>query len=371
IELQKRLNVPIGYHIYNWHNNPFNINYPHFTPKDEYYRGLAQLKGKDINVMPYINGVSWETHDADEGFDINFENIGKYGAALDKWGNPITVSYPQKKVNGEDTQLSPMCPSFPQWREIVKNLARKLENEMDVDGIYFDEIAAHNPHPCRSEKHGHLPGGGSSWTDGYNELMDIVKYGKKDNVFYVSESSGEPYMKSFDGYLTWLWRQPDDVPAFSAIYAGYIVMLGRFSDGIDKKDDAFFRQNIAKALLYGQQPGWLFADVVYDNGRMEFLEKFVKMRYKHTNTFCSCTMLRPPKTNNDNIMSAGWKKRNGNNITLFVANLSDKETDYSVSFDRIEYGIDLDKLPKNAVVHNDTVTLTGKIPAFDVIDLNF
>ena len=371
IELQKRLNVPIGYHIYNWHNNPFNINYPHFTPKDEYYRGLAQLKGKDINVMPYINGVSWETHDADEGFDINFENTGKYGAALDKWGNPITVSYPQKKVNGEDTQLSPMCPSFPQWREIVKNLARKLENEMDVDGIYFDEIAAHNPHPCRSEKHGHLPGGGSYWTDGYNELMDIVKYGKKDNVFYVSESSGEPYMKSFDGYLTWLWRQPDDVPAFSAIYAGYIVMLGRFSDGIDKKDDAFFRQNIAKALLYGQQPGWLFADVVYDNGRMEFLEKFVKMRYKHTNTFCSCTMLRPPKTNNDNIMSAGWKKRNGNNITLFVANLSDKETDYSVSFDRIEYGIDLDKLPKNAVVHNDTVTLTGKIPAFDVIDLNF
>ena len=369
IELQKRLGVPIGYHIYNWHNNPFNINYPHFTPKDEYYRGLAHLKGKNINVMPYINGVSWETDDADEGFEINFGNTGKYGAALDKWGNPITVSYPQQKINGQDTKLSPMCPSYPKWREIVNDLARKLENEMDVDGIYFDEIAAHTPHPCRSEKHGHIPGGGSYWTDGYNELMDIVKLNKKQDVFYVSESSGEPYMKSFDGYLTWLWRQPDDVPAFSAIYAGYIVMLGRFSDGIDKKDDDFFRQNIAKALLYGQQPGWLFADVVYDNSRMEFLEKFVKMRYKHTNTFSTNVMLRPPKTNDTNIMSAGWKARSGKTITLFVANLSEDKTNYSISLNCKEYGISPDKLPNNAVVKENIATLSGNIDAFDIIDI--
>lgn len=369
VQLQEKLGVPVGYHIYNWHNNPFNINYPHFTPKDEYFRGLKHLKGRNISVMPYVNGVSWETDDADEGFEVNFANTGRFGAALDKWGDPITVSYPQKKINGNDTRLSPMCPSFPKWREIVDGLARKLENEMDVDGIYFDEIAAHNPHPCRSSKHGHLPGGGSYWTDGYNELMDIVKEKKKDGVFYVSESSGEPYMKSFDGYLTWLWRQPDDVPAFSAIYAGYIVMLGRFSDGIDKSDDAFFRQNVAKALLYGQQPGWLFADLVYDEGRVEFLRRFVQMRHKHTKTFSASTMLRPPKTNDNSILSAGWKRLDGSGITLFAVNLSDTTADYAITFNADEYGVDVGRLPNRAEVVGNTVTLRGRLDGFGVVDI--
>lgn len=374
IQLQKRLGTPIGYHVYNWHKNPFNINYPHFEPKDEFLRGLPYLRGKDINVMPYINGVSWETHDADEGFEVNFENTGRFGAALDKYGNPITVSYPQKKENGKDTELAPMCPSFPEWRKIVDGLARKIENELDVDGIYFDEIAAHTPHPCRSEEHGHIPGGGSYWSDGYNELMDIVNKNKRPDFFYVSESSGEPYMKSFDGFLTWLWRWPDDVPAFPAVYAGYIVMLGRFSDGISREKEEVFRRNVAQALLFGQQIGWIFADVVYKESRMEFLEKFVKMRYSHTKTFTSSVMLRPPKLDGNEdemLLSGAWKRRNGRETVIFVANISDEERDFSLSFNNGEYGIDPSRLCGRAEVSGDSVVIKGRVPAGDVIDIRF
>ena len=371
IALQKRLGTPIGYHIYNWHNNPFNINYPHFTPKDEYFRGLSQLKGKNINVVPYINAVAWEVNDADEGWEMNFENTGIHGAAIDKFGNPFTIAYPQKKITGEDTVLAAMCPSFPKWREIVNGLARKLENELDVDGIYFDEIAAHTPHPCRSDKHDHICGGGSYWVEGYNELMEIVKQNKKDGVFYVSESSGEPYMKSFDGYLTWLWRQPDDVPAFSQVYAGYIVMFGRFSDGLDNKDDVIFRNNIAKGLLYGQQMGWLFADVVYNEERMSFLEKYVQMRYKHTRTFICSDMLRPPKNkaNDEFLFTAGWKMRDNSSVTIFVANTENVKKEFSVTFDNREYGIDTEKLPENSKVNGDFVTLSGSILPYECVDI--
>ncbi len=372
IELQEKLGVPVGYHVYNWHKNPFNINYPHFTPKDEFFRGKKAFEGKNINVMPYINGVSWETNDADEGFEINFENTGKFGAAIDKNGNPITVSYPQQKENGLDTRLSPMCPSFPKWRTIVNDLARMLENDLGAEGIYFDEIAAHNPHPCRSKNHAHLPGGGSYWSDGYNELMETVKRKKKEGVFYVSESSGEPYMKSFDGYLTWLWRQPDDVPAFSAIYAGYIVMLGRFSDGIDKEDDAFFKQNIAKALLYGQQPGWLFADVVYNEYRTEFLKRFVQMRYKHSDTFSCSKMLRPPKIvkgDPTTLMAGGWRSRDNSKTVLFVTNTADFVCDYTLRINNDEYKLNVANLPKNAKVCEKYIEFSGKINANDCIDI--
>jgi hypothetical protein len=200
--------------------------------------------------------------------------------------------------------------------------------------------------------------------------MDLVKQKKKSDVFYVSESSGEPYMKSFDGYLTWLWRQPDDVPAFSAIYAGYIVMLGRFSDGIDKSDDHFFRQNIAKGLLYGQQMGWLFADLVYDENRVSFLKKYVQMRYRHTKTFTSSYMLRPPKniSGDADVLSAGWARRDGSEITVFVANISNEDKCFEICFDNREYGIDTDKLPDNCTVKGNIVTLKGEISASNCAD---
>ena len=31
-KLKERLGTPVAYHVYNWHEIPFNIGYPHFLP---------------------------------------------------------------------------------------------------------------------------------------------------------------------------------------------------------------------------------------------------------------------------------------------------------------------------------------------------
>ena len=87
IELKKRLGVPVGYQVYNWHEIPFNINYP----------GFAKLREAGVYVFPYINAVSWEMDDAEEGFSENFSNTGIRGAAIRPDGKPYFVPYPQKK----------------------------------------------------------------------------------------------------------------------------------------------------------------------------------------------------------------------------------------------------------------------------------
>jgi len=123
VKLKKELNLPMAYHVYNWHKIPFNINYPHFyPPKDEFKKGLEYLKNEDIFVLPYINSVSWETKDADEGFEINFENTGIKGAVLKSDGSFTEVEYPQVKKAAKK-QCSPLfAPDLKNGTALLKML---------------------------------------------------------------------------------------------------------------------------------------------------------------------------------------------------------------------------------------------------------
>ena len=111
-----------------------------------------------------------------------------------------------------------MCPTFHRWHQIIDGVAREMEQTLPIDGIYFDEIAAHAPHSCRGKGYLHLPGGGSYWVEGYNRMMEKIRMEKPEDAFYFSESSGEPFMKSFDGYLTWLWTAGDDIKLYPEGY---------------------------------------------------------------------------------------------------------------------------------------------------------
>ena len=45
IALKEALGTPVGYHVYNWHKIPFNINYPHFLPaRDTFLDGAKRLR---------------------------------------------------------------------------------------------------------------------------------------------------------------------------------------------------------------------------------------------------------------------------------------------------------------------------------------
>ncbi|MBQ9373083.1 MAG: hypothetical protein IJU03_12975 [Thermoguttaceae bacterium] len=353
IKLKERLGTPVGYQVYNWHEIPFNINYPHFLPAREEFRvGLDKLKAAGLYVFPYINAVSWEMDDADEGFEENFANVGVKGAALNSDGAPIFYPYPQVKASGEKTRLAIMCPGFARWREIVEEVARGLEANLPIDGIYFDQIAAVAPAPCRNPNHGHLTGGGSYWSDGYCGMMAKIRAGKPENAFYYSESNAEVYVGAFDGLLTWIWTKGDDVPAFPAIYAGRVQMLGRYTDGATRDDDDYFRYHIAEGLLFGQQLGWLNANVVFNDDRMAFLEKIVRTRYEQSKLFNEGTLMRPPKVecNLEPVTSSGitmrqvvagaWKMDDGSKTVLFVVNVSKQPAQATLRFSPEEYGVD-------------------------------
>ncbi len=384
IELRKRLGVPVAYHVYNWHHIPFNINYPHYTPaKEEFFRGAQALKDAGLLLMPYINAVSWEEKDADEGYAINFANTGYQGVATKEDGTYCRAEYPQVKRDGSKTQLMPMCPCFAPWHKLIEQEARTIEATMPVDGIYFDEVAAHRAHPCRGKGHGHLPGGGSYWSDGYNLMMSKINRNKPKEAFYFTECNAEPYMKSFDGYLTWLWRDEGAVPAFPAIYAGYIQMVGRFTDGVNREDDLLFRYHTANALLYGQQLGWCNAAVIYREARMQFLEKMVHLRYDYTKVFNSGRLCRPPKVDcslscvvssglsMEQVVSGAWKNKADGKITLFVINVAQEACDCTVSFDYREYGLDAASLPKECTLSGNLAILQLHLDPLDSVVKEF
>ncbi len=368
IQLKKELGTPIAYHVYNWHEIPFNIDYPHYTPaRPEYFRGIDALKENDVYVMPYINAVSWEKHDKDEGYSVNYENTGRFGGVIKADGSTMDVPYPQKKLSGKDTQLVPMCPTYHKWHKIIEDETREIEKTMKVNGIYFDQIAAYCPYPCRAQDHGHLPGGGSYWSDYYNLMMSKIRADKPEDAFYFSECNCETYMKSFDGLLTWLWQSGDCVPAFPVVYAGYVQMVGRFTDGVNREDEALFRFHMASALLYGQQLGWLNANLVYNEKRLSFLKEMVQLRYKHSDLFCRARMLRMPKVETNlapvvssgvtmkMVMSAGWQERGSKKTTVFLINAAEEAASATIFFSLSEYGVEKSALPKDFRLEGDTV----------------
>ena len=351
IALKERLGVPVAYQVYNWHEIPFNIDYPHFLPaREEAKRGFAKLREAGLYVFPYINAVSWEMDDREEGYEENFSNTGIRGAAVTPDGEPYFVPYPQIKAGGRKTRLGVMCPSFPRWHEIVEDVTRGIEAELPVDGIYFDQIAAVPSYPCRSRNHSHRPGGGSWWSEDFGRMMERINGDRPPDRFYYSESNAEAYVKYFDGFLTWVWTMGDAVPAFPAVYAGYIQMIGRYTDGAKRDDDAYFRYHLAESLLFGQQLGWLNACVVYNEKRMRFLGKAVALRVKYTDLLCEGRLMRPPKVETDlppvsssgitmrQVLAGVWQTEDGGRTVLFVVNVSDRPAGASLRLYPREYG---------------------------------
>ncbi len=387
IALQKELGMPIAYHVYNWHQIPFNIEYPHFLPaKDGFKEKVKLLQENNITVIPYINAVGWEIHDYEKDHEVNFKNTGYKNAKLKEDGSYVTERYPQRTIKGEKSYLAPMCGTSATWHKIIKKLTHDIECETGVDGIYFDQVSAAAAIPCYSKEHNHLPGGGNYWVEGYNTMMKEINAQKPDDKFYFSECQNEPFMKSFDGFLTWMWVQGSEVPAYSAIYAGYIQLIGRCTIGAKKDDFDFFKYCTAKSLLYGQQLGWCKADIIYSEKHMEFLKNAVNMRYKYTKLFNSSKMLRPPvvKTETDSkmitraglhfdedivsdwVLGGAWQYRNKEKTVIFAANISDDTQKFTLKFNAEEYGVLEKALPEGFKKVGNDFVYEGKLDRFEI-----
>lgn len=382
IRLQKELGVPIAMHIYNWHNTPFDVDYPHYKAKKEYLKHAEELRQSNILVVPYINGISWEMTDALDGYEVNYDNTGKYGVAIKEDGSERFSLYAKTKKNGEGSKLAPMCPTYKKWWEIMEDVTSYLVDDVGFDGVYYDQITAHAGFPCYSHDHGHLPGGGSYWAEEYVAMLEKIRRDNKNHGYLFSECNSESYMKSLDGVLTWTWAYEGEVPAFVTVYAGYIQFVGRSFGG----NDDWFRCATARCLLYGQQIGWCGAGIVNDEKNMGFLKKYVGIRYAYSQFFRAATLCRPPEVSTsapklqspphlwfkepvifEQVQAAAWRGYEGDKIVLFVANLNEGESDYTIRFSASEYGIDPAKLPDGFVLEGDTVTKSGAVAGDDCL----
>ena len=384
----EELEVPVGYHWYNWHQIPFDNDYPHyFPPKDGFAEGVANLKQAGIYPMPYINGRLWDTRDK-KTEDWQFTRAALPAATKDENGNPYTESYGSKETDGSSVRLAAMCPSTSLWQNRVRDIVLRLFSEYGVSGVYIDQIAAAQPRLCFDTSHAHPLGGGHWWTEGYWQMLDTIRAAKPAECMLTTECNAEPYIKWFDGYLTWHWQEQNMVPAFPAVYGGTLQMFGRAYRGGASQDLAN-RMKAGQQLVFGEQIGWLGPEIIKRPDCGQFLRDCIKLRWRLKRYFYAGQMARPPKLigeiptvkadwqwrgewpiTTNAIMTGAWRLLKENKVVLLFVNVSDKSLSSHIEFDPNEYGL------RGKTFHAIKITQTGSqdnfiIKAIDKIKIDF
>lgn len=334
--------APIGFHWYNWHQIPFDNDYPHYFPaKSNFVAAVAELERANVHVMPYINGRLWDTRDGGSE-DRQFTSVALPAASKQENGQPYVESYGSKETNGEPVRLAVMCPTTPLWQGKVSDTVLRLLGEMGTSSVYVDQVAAAPPTLCMDAAHGHLLGGGHWWNEGYWALFDKLRQDMPRGAALTTECNGEPFVRWFDGYLTWHWQHDGQVPAFPAIYGSAIQMFGRAYRGGGTKDLAL-RMKAGQQLVFGEQIGWLDPGVVDETENAEFLRRIVAVRSRFAEFFYAGEMARPPRfaadipkvkadwqwsgewwVTTDAVLAGAWRLPSSERLAVFFVNVSDQ-----------------------------------------------
>jgi hypothetical protein len=361
-EFQKYLGVPVGFHWYNWHQIPFDNDYPHYFPtKEGFADAVRDLQASNVHVMPYINGRLWDTRD--KGMeDFEFTSIARAAASKDDSGEPYTEMYGSKETDGSRVKLAAMCPTTDVWKSKVREIVLRLVNECGVKGVYIDQVAAAKPRLCFDASHGHPLGGGHWWTAAYWDLMRRIHQEMPDDRMLTTECNAEAYAHRFDGYLTWHWQYDGQVPAFPAVYGGAIQMFGRAYRGGPTKNLAL-RMKAGQQLVYGEQIGWINPGVVNEKDNAEFLRRVVRLRDRLRRYFYAGEMARPPKligeipdvtadwqwsgewpVTTKAVMTGAWILPREHRGVVLVVNVGDEPVTARLDFNAATFGLDATKL---------------------------
>lgn len=306
-EFARQMDMPVGFHWYNWHEIPYDNDYPHYFPAREgFAEGIRALQSRGVYVMPYINGRLWDTRDRGME-DYQFTAVARPAATKTESGGLNIETYASREADGSPVELAVMCPATTVWRETLKALARRLFTECGVNGIYIDQIAAAAPHLCFDASHPHPPGGGSWWNEAYWNILDEIRAEMPPQTILTSECNAEPFVRHFDAFLTWHWQHEHQVPAFQAIYAGTILFFGRSF----RPSDTFavaLRMKAAQQLVFGEQIGWVETpDIITQPDNMAFLRRMARLRLRFHRYFSEGEMARPPEPRGDiPIVKADW-----------------------------------------------------------------
>ncbi len=352
------LGVPVGFHWYNWHQIPFDNDYPHYFPaKDGFVEGVRQLQAGGVHVMPYINGRLWDTRDGGTN-DVAFTREALPATTKEAGGAPCIETYGSREADGTPVRLAVMCPTTRLWQGRLHDIVLQLFNACGVQAVYIDQVAAARPILCHDAAHGHPLGGGSWWrTQGYGPLLERIRRDKPPERALTTECNAEPYLRGFDGYLTWHWQHDGQVPLFPAVYGGAIQMFGRAYGGGPTRDLAL-RMKAAQQLTWGEQLGWLDPGLVREPANFAFFREAVRLRWQLRRYFHTGRMARPPALAADlpkvtadwqwsgawpvttpAVLTGAWQLPAERRVVLLFANVSDEAITAPVCYDLREAGL--------------------------------
>ncbi len=351
-----QLGPPVGFHWYNWHQIPFDNDYPHYFPThDGFAGGVRELQAAGVRVMPYINGRLWDTRDK-VAEDFEFTKVARPAVSKNEKGEPYVETYGSKEKDQSPVRLGVMCPTTELWQNKVRGIVLRLFDECGTSGVYIDQVAAAAPTLCFDKTHGHPLGGGHWWTEGYWKLLDGIRQAKPADRMITTECNGEPYIRFFDGYLTWHWQYDGQVPAFPAVYGGSIQMFGRSFGGGATKDLAM-RMKVGQALAFGEQIGWISPGVVGEKENAEFFRQAVHLRRQLRRYFYAGEMARPPKlagsiptvradwqwggtswVTTDAVLAGAWHQPAQKRLVLIFASVGDQPVKARLEYDARPYG---------------------------------
>lgn len=367
-KFQQYLGLPAGVHWYNWHQIPFDNDYPHYFPyKDGFVEGVRELQLNGVYVMPYINGRLWDIHDKGVE-DFEFTKNAEPFATKDENGKVLTESYGSKEADGQRVVLAAMCPYTKFWQKKVQEIVLRIMNEGGTRGVYIDQIAAAQPKLCFDKSHGHPLGGGNWWWQGYVRMLSDLRRAMPKDCMITSECNAEPYLRWFDGYLTWHWQFDGQVPAFPAVYGGTIQMFGRAYRGGPTRDLAA-RMKAGQQLVFGEQIGWCGPEIVDHKDSAEFFRQAVQLRWTLRRYFYAGQMTRPPRlageipsvtadwqwsgswpVTTDAVLTGAWRQEKDNRLVLIFANVSDAPVSSDLKLDLKGYGFKDDRKVRVTVI---------------------
>ena len=304
-------NAPILNHLYNWHEIPFDDDYPYyFPPKEGFKQAVAEMNAMEVWPMPYINGRLWDTDTP------GFQTTGYMCSTKNEIGQPFTKTYDNGQV------LATMCPTCQPWQDTINNIVWRLLDEYDVAGVYIDQIGAAAPRLCMDANHKHPLGGGDWWVRGYETMLSNIRSRIKKtypDAFLTTEANAEPYMQFFDGYLVSTSMVPNLIPLFSAVYHDWALTFTGYGlpEDLDQDPDAFYSKS-GLVFAFGAHVGWIkttfLLDKKYQEG-MEYLQRLAAMRGQALPWLALGEQLRPLHFNPElPLVSSNWGERWGNEI---------------------------------------------------------
>ena len=350
VEAADKIGVPPAVHAYNWHEIPFDNDYPHYLPaRQGFDRAVVELAQHGVQVTPYINGRLWDTRD--RGLeDWQFSAVAKPAATKDEDGNVVYEMYGTKEADDSFTRLGVMCPSAALWQDKVADIVRQITQDIGASGVYVDQIAAMAAVLCFDETHGHPLGGGGWWREGYGRMLEKAR-SLSDDAALTTECNAEPYVGWLDAYLMWHCMFPGQVPAFSAVYSSRVRLFGRATPGgLDN-----LRALTAQSWTYGEQIGWFSPSAAYSSGEVfsRFLTEAVGLRGLVREVLQQGSMLMPPAIHGGEekpyvwgwdarrtvlppVLSSLWRRED--ETILLVVNHTEELVDITWDFHAAQYG---------------------------------